>query len=67
MYLIRWGVDLARLHFAIVQRIDPLLPAIFESAGPTGLVLFLSLQREPAADRRGGHMARSISATDSMA
>jgi hypothetical protein len=43
--LISWGVDFARLHFTIVQRTDPLLLAIFESADSTGRVLFLSLQR----------------------
>ena len=67
MYLVRYRVDLTRFHFTIVQRIDSLLPAIFESAGPAGLVLFLSLQREPAADRGGGHYARSIPAADSLA
>lgn len=67
MYLMRRGIDQPRSHLPIVQKIDPLLPAIFDRAGPPGLVLFLSLQREPAADRRGGHPARSISAADSLA
>src|SRR5205085_4442849 len=61
------GIDLDRSHFTIFQRIDPLLPSVFDSAATSGPILLLSLQREPAADWRGGHTPRSISAADSLA
>src|SRR6185436_20392460 len=46
---------------------DSLLLAIFDNAAPPGILLFLSLQREPPTDRRGRHASRSVSAADSLA
>lgn len=59
-------VDHPLQQFPIVQRLNPLFPAILDSADPPGLIMFRGLQRQFATNRGGRHGARPIFAVDAL-